>query len=258
MQWQVKFLLIVTTAVTAVFYYYSLLAHHVQFAIKAYITVPCNEIFILACWCCAIFYTVHLHQIYGLIDMCNTLSLLVDTASQQLDPDCSSTHIYPLLSRILLSWNLNYCVNIFEFFKFFNFLCCHFSFLIIHWCREKEGDLTQSLIHCTNRKFKNQLTTQQNATRYFDYTTIVDRLRTISWSNNSHPSGVVKPFYRYPTFPLTAKAVQSKGHTFTLTFTELKDRVRSLPFSLHFHHLYPRTTPSKLLKLTFLFEIVVM
>ena len=28
-----------------------------------------------------------------------------------------------------------------------------------------------------------------------------------SWSNNSHPIGVVKPVYGYPTFPLTAKAV---------------------------------------------------
>ena len=34
-----------------------------------------------------------------------------------------------------------------------------------------------------------------------------NRLRTVSWSNNSHPTGVVKPVYWYPTFPLTAKAV---------------------------------------------------
>ena len=40
---------IVTTAVTAVFYYFSLLAQHVQFAIKAHNIVPCNEIFILVC-----------------------------------------------------------------------------------------------------------------------------------------------------------------------------------------------------------------
>ena len=35
----------------------------------------------------------------------------------------------------------------------------------------------------------------QNITKYFDYITIVDRLRTVSWSNNSHPTGVVKPIY---------------------------------------------------------------
>ena len=46
-----------------------------------------------------------------------------------------------------------------------------------------------------------------NAIKNFDYITIADRLRTVSWSNNSHPTGVVKPVYGYPTFPLTAKAV---------------------------------------------------
>ena len=30
-----------------------------------------------------------------------------------------------------------------------------------------------------------------NATKEFDYTTIADRLRTVSWSNDSHPTGVV-------------------------------------------------------------------
>ena len=74
--------------------------------------------------------------------------------------------------------------------------------------REKEGDLTQSYdkppIPTENSKTKGQLT---NATKNFDYTTIADRLRTVSWSNNSHPTGVVKSVYGYPTFPLTAKAV---------------------------------------------------
>ena len=51
--------------------------------------------------------------------------------------------------------------------------------------REKEGDLTQSYdkIPYTNRKFENQRTTHTNATKNFDYTTIADRLRTVSWSN---------------------------------------------------------------------------
>ena len=47
----------------------------------------------------------------------------------------------------------------------------------------------------------------------FDYTTIADRLRTVSLRNNSYPTGVVKPFYGILTFPLTTKAVLSKGHT---------------------------------------------
>ena len=40
-------------------------------------------------------------------------------------------------------------------------------------------------------------------TKNFDNTTIADRLRTVSWSNNSHQTGIVKPVYGYPTFPLT-------------------------------------------------------
>ena len=41
----------------------------------------------------------------------------------------------------------------------------------------------------------------------FDYTTIADRHRTVSWSNSSHPTGVVKPVNERSTFPLTASAV---------------------------------------------------
>ena len=54
----------------------------------------------------------------------------------------------------------------------------------------------------------------KNATKIFDYTKIEDRRRTASWSNNSLQTSVVKPVNGYPTFPLTAKAVLSKGHTF--------------------------------------------
>ena len=51
------------------------------------------------------------------------------------------------------------------------------------------------------------LVNTKNATKNFDYTTIADRLRTVSWGNDSHPAGVVKPVYGIPTFQLTAKAV---------------------------------------------------
>ena len=47
----------------------------------------------------------------------------------------------------------------------------------------------------------------KNATKNFDYTTIAYRLRTVSWGNDSHPTGVVKPVYGIQTFPLTTKAV---------------------------------------------------
>ena len=49
--------------------------------------------------------------------------------------------------------------------------------------------------------------TTQNVTENFDYTTIADRLRTVGWGNDSHPTGMVKPVYGIPTFQLTATAV---------------------------------------------------
>ena len=40
-------------------------------------------------------------------------------------------------------------------------------------------------------KSKKQRDNTKNATKNFDYTTIADRLRTVSWGNDSHPAGVV-------------------------------------------------------------------
>ena len=48
---------------------------------------------------------------------------------------------------------------------------------------------------------------RDNATKIFDYTTIVGRLRTVGWSNNSHPTGLDKQVYKRSTFQLTATAV---------------------------------------------------
>ena len=41
----------------------------------------------------------------------------------------------------------------------------------------------------------------------FNYKTITDRLKTVRWSNSSHPTGVVKPVYERPTFPQITTAV---------------------------------------------------
>ena len=54
---------------------------------------------------------------------------------------------------------------------------------------------------------KRQIDNTNNATKKFEYTAIADRLRTVRWSKNSHPIGVVKPVYERSTFPLTAKVV---------------------------------------------------
>ena len=73
---------------------------------------------------------------------------------------------------------------------------------------EKGRDLTQSYDKSpyTDRKIQ-KATWKNNATKNSDYTTIADRLRTVSWGNDSHPPAVVKPVYGIPTFPLTEKAV---------------------------------------------------
>ena len=82
--------------------------------------------------------------------------------------------------------------------------------------REKGRALTQSYDKSiyTHRKFQRATLKHKNAANNFDYPTIADRLRMVSWGNDSHPTGVVKPVYGIPTFPLTTKAVESKGYTF--------------------------------------------
>ena len=56
-------------------------------------------------------------------------------------------------------------------------------------------------------KSKKQRDNIKNATKNFDYTTIAARLMTVSWSNDFHPTGVVKPVFEIPSFPLTVKNV---------------------------------------------------
>ena len=56
-------------------------------------------------------------------------------------------------------------------------------------------------------KSKKQRDNIKNATKNFDNTTIADRLKTVIWSNNSHPTGEVKQVCERSTFPLTTKAV---------------------------------------------------
>ena len=64
--------------------------------------------------------------------------------------------------------------------------------------------MTKTPIATENAKTNGQ---HKNATKNVDYIKIADRLRTVSWSNNNHPTGVVEPVYGYPTFQLTTKAV---------------------------------------------------
>ena len=80
--------------------------------------------------------------------------------------------------------------------------------------REKGKDRTQSYDKSpyTDRQHK-------NATKNFGYTTIADRLRTVSWGNDSYPTGVVKPVNGILTLPLTTKVVQARARICRYYFT---------------------------------------
>ena len=56
-------------------------------------------------------------------------------------------------------------------------------------------------------KSKKQRDNKKKGHQNFDYKTISDRLRTVGWGNDSHPTGVVKSVYGIATFSLTAKTV---------------------------------------------------
>ena len=82
---------------------------------------------------------------------------------------------------------------------------------MIHTClKDKKEEIWLSPI--TNaptltEKSKKQRDNIKNANKNFDYTTIADRLRMVSWSNSSYPTGVIKPVYERSTFPLNSTAV---------------------------------------------------
>ena len=79
---------------------------------------------------------------------------------------------------------------------------------LVEFMREKGRDVTQSYDkNPTPTKKSKKQRDNINATKNLDYTTTADRLKTVSWSNNSQPTGVVKPVYERSTSRLTATAV---------------------------------------------------
>ena len=75
--------------------------------------------------------------------------------------------------------------------------------MIVFWfnrviSRANGRDLTQSYYKST--KSKKQRDNIENATKNFDYTMTADRLRTVSWSNSSHPTGVVLSIWQMDKF----------------------------------------------------------
>ena len=59
---------------------------------------------------------------------------------------------------------------------------------------------------------KGQSDNTNNATKLFDYTVIADRLRTVSWSNDSHPTGVVNQFTSPPSHSPQQPCSQKDTH----------------------------------------------
>ena len=65
------------------------------------------------------------------------------------------------------------------------------------WKKNSGAPWALTLIQTTNWQYK-------NASKNFNHT-IADRFRTVSCSNDSHPTGVVRPVYGISTFSLTTK-----------------------------------------------------
>ena len=61
--------------------------------------------------------------------------------------------------------------------------------------------------HIPTENTKTAKLQHKNVNKNFDYTTMKDRLRTVSLNIDSLSIGVVKPVYRIPIFPLAANAV---------------------------------------------------
>ena len=78
---------------------------------------------------------------------------------------------------------------------------------IIHKKKEEIWLSPMTKAPTPTEKSKKQLDNTKTPPKTSIYTTIADRLRTVSCSNDSHPTGAVKPVYGIPTFPLTANAL---------------------------------------------------
>ena len=76
--------------------------------------------------------------------------------------------------------------------------------------------MTKKTLHPQKNPESNVATQKRH--QNFDYTTISDRLRTISWSNNSNPTGVVKPVLRAPDLPTNCNSCVNNGSPILIVF----------------------------------------
>ena len=74
------------------------------------------------------------------------------------------------------------------------YVCNYKTYNVDIWYAKKEeiwlSPMTKA--RAPTEKFQKQRANTNHTTKNFDYTTIADRLRTVSWSNNIHPACLVK------------------------------------------------------------------
>ena len=76
------------------------------------------------------------------------------------------------------------------------------------------------------------MTTQTTLQKNFDYTAIANRLRTVSWSNYGHPTGVVYRFYRakanldlHPHRLINGKTIEVYTFLYQNTYSGIPNKV---------------------------------
>ena len=97
-------------------------------------------------------------------------------------------------------------------FNIFNFcVCVFYKIKMILYKMKKWRELTQLYDKSphSHRNLKQTKWQHKTANKKVDYTAIADRLRTVSWNNYSHPTGVVNQFtgQTFPPHPTPATAV---------------------------------------------------
>ena len=76
---------------------------------------------------------------------------------------------------------------------------------------KKKEEIWQSSMTKAPTSIEHSKKQHENTAKNFDNTTIADRVRAVSWSNNRNRTGVVKLVNGIPTFLLTTKGVSFKG-----------------------------------------------
>ena len=87
--------------------------------------------------------------------------------------------------------------NVSEFFEILSLLILYKQFYwskVMIKIKRKRSDLVLWQKPCPRRNVKRTKWQHKQRHKKFDYTAIANRLRTVSWSNCGHPTGVVNRF----------------------------------------------------------------